>query len=89
MDYGTVFTKVPKLLSVNYLQQLVPIINTKNAKAAVEYSDAYLHDNDARFVFNFVRSSMDNNCIAVNYVESIDAVNLKDYWLVTVKECNK
>src|SRR6201999_3733019 len=34
----------------------------------VEYSDAYLIDNDARFVFNFVRAALDHGAIAVNYV---------------------
>ncbi len=36
-----------------------------------EYSDAYLHDNDARFVWGFVRSALDHGCAAANYVESL------------------
>ncbi|MEZ5584877.1 MAG: hypothetical protein R3F37_20805 [Candidatus Competibacteraceae bacterium] len=33
-----------------------PIVNTDDAVRAVSYSDAYLYDNDARFVFSFVRT---------------------------------
>ena len=38
-----------------------------------EYSDAILVDNDARFVFGFVRQAITNGCIAANYVESLGA----------------
>ena len=60
----------PKLFSPSNIAQQEPIINTENSNGGFEYSDAYLHDNDARFIFNFIRSAMDSDCAAANYVES-------------------
>ena len=44
-----------------------------DSQGGVEYSDAYLVDNDARFVFNFVRSAINHGAIVANYVESLGA----------------
>lgn len=63
-------TRIPRLLSVNQIKQSEPLIDTATSSAGIEYSDAFLHDNDARFVFNFVRSAMDKGCVAANYIES-------------------
>ena len=63
-------TRTPQLLSLKKIRQLEPLIDTYVSTAGVEYSDAFLHDNDARFVFNFVRSAMDKGCIAANYLAS-------------------
>jgi glycerol-3-phosphate dehydrogenase len=61
------------MISSRQIKKLEPLINTYNSRAGIEYSDAFLHDNDARFVFNFVRSAMDQGCVAANYVESVNA----------------
>jgi glycerol-3-phosphate dehydrogenase len=66
-------TQTPRMLSSRQIKKLEPLINTYNSRAGIEYSDAFLHDNDARFVFNFVRSAMDQGCVAANYVESVNA----------------
>jgi glycerol-3-phosphate dehydrogenase len=66
-------TRVPRLLSLRGIEQAEPLIDTQSSSAGVEYSDAFLHDNDARFVFNFVRSAMDKGCVAANYVEAANA----------------
>jgi glycerol-3-phosphate dehydrogenase len=63
-------TRIPHLLSLRQIKHLEPLVNTYVSTAGVEYSDAFLHDNDARFVFNFVRSAMDKGCVAANYVAS-------------------
>jgi glycerol-3-phosphate dehydrogenase len=63
-------TRTPKLLNLKQIKRLEPLVNTYISTAGVEYSDAFLHDNDARFVFNFVRSAMDKGCVAANYVAS-------------------
>ena len=51
-----------------------PVINTNNSIGGFEYSDAYLYDNDSRFVFNFIRSAVNYNCITVNYMESLGSI---------------
>ena len=71
--FGRRFTQTPKLLSPKDIRAREPFIKTSNSWGGVEYSDAYLHDNDARFVFNFIRSAIKNDCAAVNYVKSLGA----------------
>jgi len=65
---GNFFTKKPRLLSTAGIEKDEPLINTSNVVGGVEYSDAYLVDNDARFVFKFIRAAMDHGAIVANYV---------------------
>ena len=67
---GNFFTKPPRLLGRSTIESSEPIVKTDEAVGGVEYSDAYLHDNDARFAFGFIRSAMNYGCVAVNYIES-------------------
>jgi glycerol-3-phosphate dehydrogenase len=66
---GACFTHRPRLLSKRDMAREEPILRLSDATGGVEYFDAYLHDNDARFVWNFVRSALNWGCIAANYVE--------------------
>jgi len=66
-------TLTPRRLSPAQIKQAEPRINTADSVGGIEYSDAFLHDNDARFVFNFVRSAMQRGCVAANYVASLGA----------------
>lgn len=66
-------TRIPQLLSIRKIKKTEPLIDTRISRAGIEYSDAFLHDNDARFVFNFVRSAIDRGCAAANYVKSSGA----------------
>ena len=83
---GRFFTQAPDFMTVKTIRQREPAINTDNAAGGFEYSDAYLYDNDARFVFNFVRSSMNYGCIAANYVESIAAHREGGFWHVRARD---
>lgn len=69
--FGNGFTKTPRLLSRQQIAREEPIIGAVNSIGGFEYSDAYLRDNDSRFVFGFVRSALNNGCIAANYLESL------------------
>ncbi|MFT5659355.1 MAG: glycerol-3-phosphate dehydrogenase [Gammaproteobacteria bacterium] len=71
--FGRGKTRIPKLLSKAQIAAEEPLINSGNSLGGIEYSDAYLHDNDARFVFNFIRSAMDKGCVAANYLKSLGA----------------
>ena len=68
---GNFFTRPPILLSKKNIKKSEPLLNTDHSIGGFEYSDAFLFDGDARFVFSFVRSAIENNCTAVNYVESL------------------
>lgn len=84
--FGRFYTQPPQYLRAQKIESIEPVINTSHATGGFEYSDAYLFDNDARFVFNFIRSSLDNRCIAVNYVSSQGAQYNNGQWVVSAKD---
>jgi glycerol-3-phosphate dehydrogenase len=84
--FGNGFTKTPRLLFKRAIEREEPVVNTQNTAGGFEYCDAYLHDNDSRFVFQFVRSAMDRGCIAANYVESLGARREGDHWVTRAQE---
>lgn len=84
--FGNCFTKVPRLPKLSQINVEEPAINTKPAIGCFEYSDAFLHDNDARFVWNFVRLAMNSGCTAANYVESTGAQRQNGLWTVGLRD---
>jgi glycerol-3-phosphate dehydrogenase len=68
---GNFFTRAPRRLSPATIAREEPIIDLRTSDGGFEYSDAFLHDTDARFVFNFIREGLNHGCIAANYVESL------------------
>ncbi len=84
---GGFFTRAPRLLTRKTISREEPIVSLENADGGFEYSDAYLHDNDARFVWNFVRGALDHGCIAANYVEATGAQrDSEGLWRVTARD---
>ncbi|HKJ95701.1 MAG TPA: FAD-dependent oxidoreductase [Gammaproteobacteria bacterium] len=83
---GNCFTRIPKLLSASAIAREEPIIDVSHSVGGFEYSDAYLHDNDARFVFNFVRSALSSGCVAANYVESLGARRVDGVWVTRARD---
>ena len=73
---GRFATRAPRYLSAGSLERCEPVIDTREAAGGLEYSDCYLYDNDARFVFNFIRKSLNYGCIAENYHGFDERVNL-------------
>jgi glycerol-3-phosphate dehydrogenase len=84
--FGRFYTQRPHYLTPNKISAIEPVINTSNAQGGFEYSDAYLFDNDSRFVFNFIRSSLDNGCVAANYVSSQAADFTDNQWNITAQD---
>jgi glycerol-3-phosphate dehydrogenase len=83
---GNGFTRTPRFLEPARIEAEEPIVDTRDAAGGFEYSDAYLHDNDARFVFNFVRTALDRGCVAANYVESLGAGREGGWWVVRARD---
>ncbi len=84
---GSGFLRTPRLLSVAQMEREEPIVNTAHADGGIEYDDAYLHDNDARFVWNFIRGALDHGAAAANYVEVTGAAKQPDGgWHVTARD---
>lgn len=70
---GFFATSPPRFYRPGGLERREPIVDTSGASAGLEYADAYLLDNDARFVWSFVRTALDRGAKAVNYL-SIDSL---------------
>ena len=83
---GQFATKPPKYHRPKAIASEEPIVRIDTAEAAVEYGDAYLKDNDARFVWGFVRSALDHGAAAANYVELIDAERTAGGWQATLRD---
>lgn len=63
-----------------------PVLDTTSVRGAIEYRDAYLVDNDSRFVFAFVRSAIEAGAAAANYVELIAAERAGDRWEARLRD---
>ena len=77
---GMFGTRHPRLLSAEKAKIEEPAIDTTGVRGAIEYRDAYLIDNDARFVFSFVRSAIEAGATAANYVELMSATRDGHRW---------
>ncbi|MCC6645960.1 MAG: FAD-dependent oxidoreductase [Polyangiaceae bacterium] len=83
---GGLATRAPRLLGTRQMGDDEPALLLDESQGGVEYSDAYLHDNDARFVWNFIRSALDHGAACANYVESTAARRGGAGWLVDARD---
>ncbi len=83
---GRFATAAPRYYSARDLERREPIVDTSNAAGGLEYSDCYLYDNDARFVFNFIRTALDYGCVAANYVESVACRRAGELWVTSARD---
>ena len=83
---GRFKTRAPRYYSARDLERREPVVNTSNAAGGLEYSDCYLYDNDARFVFNFIRTALNYGCIAANYVESVSNRRVGELWYTSARD---
>ena len=82
---GRFFTVPPRLLSKHTIETEEPLINLSHS-VGLEYSDSYFIDNDARFVFKFIRRALDQDCIATNYVEELGSKkDANGLWITKAK----
>ncbi len=77
---GSFATKPPAHRTPAKIKELEPIIDTTSLRGGIEYSDAYLKDNDARFVFGFARAAMNVGAAVANYVELAAAERTGGKW---------
>ena len=83
---GNFKTNAPRPMSPETVERIEPVVNTLGTKGGIEYADAYLKDNDARFVFSFIRSAMDVGAIAANYVELVSAERVGGKWGANLRD---
>lgn len=83
---GGFFTRRPRILSRALMEREEPTVDLEGVDGGFEYSDAYLPDGDARFVWGFVRAALDQGCAAANYVEVLGARREGDGWVAEVRD---
>ncbi len=83
---GQFGTRYPRLLSAEKIRDEEPVIDTSTVRGGIEYRDAYLVDNDCRFVFSFVRSALEAGATAANYVELVSAERQGDRWVAQLRD---
>ncbi len=83
---GMFHTKRPSFFRPSAIEKAEPVVNTETARGGIEYMDAYLKDNDARFVFEFIRTAGDLGAITANYCELTASRRDGDRWIATVTD---
>ncbi len=83
---GLFGTKPPRLYDPERIALEEPAINTSTLRGGIQYQDAYLVDNDSRFVFSFVRSAIEAGAAAANYVELVSAERVEDRWIAHLRD---
>jgi glycerol-3-phosphate dehydrogenase len=83
---GQFGTPRPRLLKPSTIKREEPAVNTTHVSGGIEYSDGILIDNDARFVFSFVREAIESGAAAANYVELVSAERVGDRWVADLRD---
>jgi len=83
---GGCFTRRPRLLTRRDIAREEPAVALEGLDGGFEYSDAYLPDGDARFVWTFVRTALAHGCVAANYVEAVGSRRDGDEWVTTARD---
>ncbi len=83
---GQFGTKPPKLFGAERIKREEPAVDTTTARGGIQYQDAYLIDNDSRFVFSFVRSAIEAGAAVANYVELVSAERRDDRWVARLRD---
>ena len=83
---GRFATKSPRVYTAKRIEAKEPLVDTATAKGGIRYADAYLPDNDSRFVWDYVRTALDHGATAVNYCSAIDAERTSDGWTLEVRD---
>ena len=83
---GNFFTRPPRLMTTKQIKKSEPTVKTDLSVGGFEYSDAFLYDSDARFVFSFIRSAFNYDCTAVNYMQSLGSSrNEQNLWQTQIR----
>lgn len=83
---GSFRTRYPRLLSTEQIRAEEPVVRTTSVRGGIEYRDCYLPDNDARFVFSFVRSAVEAGAAVANYVDVVGAERTDGSWRVHLRD---
>jgi glycerol-3-phosphate dehydrogenase len=83
---GGCFTRPPRLLTRRRMAREEPLLALDGLDGGIEYSDAFLPENDARFVWGFVRWALGAGCAAANYVEALGSERQDGGWVTRARD---
>ncbi len=83
---GQFGTRHPRVFDASSIKTEEPVIDTTTVRGGIQYQDAFLVDNDARFVFSFVRSAIEAGAAVANYVELVGAERSGERWVATLRD---
>ncbi len=83
---GACRTRPPRLLSRAAIRREAPMVRSDVLAGGIEYSDCLLPENDARFVFGFVRRALDRGGMAINYCELAAAERRDGLWHCALRD---
>jgi glycerol-3-phosphate dehydrogenase len=83
---GGGFTRPPRPLTRRRMASEEPLLSLEGVDGGIEYSDAFLPDNDARFVWRFVRTALEAGCAAANYVEALGSERRAGGWVTRARD---
>ncbi len=69
---GQAFTRKPGYWSKRVLREREPVLAMNSMRGAVAYSDAFLPEGDAHFVFGFIKRAWERGALAVNYTRALE-----------------
>ncbi len=84
--FGRFATLRPQYLRATQIHAREPLIDVKDAAGGFEYSDCYLPDGDARFVWRFVQQCERHGGVAANYMAVERAERIDGFWQLRVRD---
>lgn len=69
---GEAFTRKPGRWSRQVLREREPALAMHSMRGGVAYSDGYLPEGDAHFVFGFIKRAWNRGALAVNYARALE-----------------
>ena len=84
--FGRCFTKTPKYISKRVIDSDYPFILSDKLEGCIEYSDAFMPDNDARFCFQFIRKALQHDALALNYMSVEKLSRQQDHWEIELRD---
>lgn len=83
---GRFKSKTPKVYSAQETSEIETLINPNGLKGSIRYDDALLIDNDARFVWDFVKNALNLGAVTANYVLMKDATKQNESWVLHLRD---
>lgn len=83
---GGCFTRRPRLLTKATIAREEPTVEIARAVGGIEYSDARFIDNDAHFVFGFIRDAIARGAVVANYAASEGSSWDGEHWTTEVRD---